>query len=412
LELKNSINSELKGIYRWGTAACAAVAVCIVLFFTCLSFPDALQGRVTLTALNPPVLILSRNSGKISHLLVNNNQRVLPGSILAVIENTADYQQVIQLEILCDSILRDADLRELTPPFHFPDSRCLGELTPYFLPVVKTLCELKHFVKQNAQPRETQILYEQLNSYARLQQSNRCQEQFTQEELVLAEKDFSRDSILYKNQVLSDREFESKQKDFLQAQRNLSNQELSLTTCKITVLNIEKNILDLQLQADQERHRLKSELKQNLRTLQSAILSWKQNYLLQSPIEGSVSFYRFWAPNQCIKAGEQAFNIRPAGKTQLVVKVFLPVQNSGKAKPGQKVLISLDNYPAAEYGSLRGRITSISALPENNSYLLDVALAEGLKTGFGKTLPYHEEMSGSAQIITGNTSLMKRLFNL
>lgn len=72
-----------------------------------------------------------------------------------------------------------------------------------------------------------------------------------------------------------------------------------------------------------------------------------------------------------------------------------------------------------EYGSVDGRVSSISLVSKrqeiaNNqidTYLIDIALPQGLKTNYGKDLDFRFEIKGSANIIVNDRRLIERLFD-
>jgi hypothetical protein len=93
-----------------------------------------------------------------------------------------------------------------------------------------------------------------------------------------------------------------------------------------------------------------------------------------------------------------------------VGKVKASAQNSGKIKIGQKVMIRLANFPDREFGTLAGRVKNISLLPDTEGNLLvDISLTENLKTNYNKTIPFQQEMTGSAEIITEDLRLLERI---
>jgi hypothetical protein len=50
-------------------------------------------------------------------------------------------------------------------------------------------------------------------------------------------------------------------------------------------------------------------------------------------------------------------------------------------------------------------------VPESEFYIVTVELPQELKTNYGKTLPFSQQMNGTADIITENISVLGRLFN-
>lgn len=84
---------------------------------------------------------------------------------------------------------------------------------------------------------------------------------------------------------------------------------------------------------------------------------------------------------------------------------------SSKVKNGQTVQIKLESYPFEEFGMLLGKVRSISSVPKDNHYLIDVEFPDGLVTSYGKRLDFRQEMKGTASIVTEELSLFDRIFN-
>ena len=93
----------------------------------------------------------------------------------------------------------------------------------------------------------------------------------------------------------------------------------------------------------------------------------------------------------------------------------MPVTRSGKIKIGQRVNIRLENFPDTEFGVIKGKVENISKVPSISStgeyyYTAEIALPNGLTTSYRKKLPYYPEMSGLAEIVTNDLSLLERIF--
>lgn len=150
---------------------------------------------------------------------------------------------------------------------------------------------------------------------------------------------------------------------------------------------------------------------QNFHKLKASIKKWEFSYVLSSEIKGTVSFLKYWNKNQTVQQGDLVFSIIPSKDSPYLAKVLAPTRNSGKIETGQRVQISLDNYPQTEFGFLEGSVEKISEFPnEDGFYILDIELPEKLITSYGKRLEFKQEMSGSANIITQELRLIERFF--
>lgn len=104
-------------------------------------------------------------------------------------------------------------------------------------------------------------------------------------------------------------------------------------------------------------------------------------------------------------------SVLPNDKEFVVGRMLIPSVNSGKVKPNQKVLVKLDNYRYQEYGIVEGKVQNISLTPDDKgNYYVDVLLPKGLRTSFGKKLPFDRELKGSAEIVTEDLRLIERFF--
>ncbi|MDR1056007.1 MAG: HlyD family secretion protein, partial [Prevotellaceae bacterium] len=145
--------------------------------------------------------------------------------------------------------------------------------------------------------------------------------------------------------------------------------------------------------------------------LLAAIESWKQQYLLRSGSPGIVTFGKFWSRNQQINAGDRVFGIVSENRGDIIGKLQLASEGAGKVKTGQRVHIKVDGYPYMEYGMLEAKVQSISLVPDEKLYSVQLSLPKGMTTFYGKTIDFTGELSGTAEIATDEMSLFQRLMS-
>ena len=409
-EVNEILTSAPKWLYRWGISVIFILIVISIGLSYFIKYPDVLTADIKLTTLNPPVTLLSKSNGKLTHLLVKNNEQLKVNQTIAVIENTANYIDVLYLDKMSNELLDKLKLVDSIPTITLKDSVKVGELTPFYLQFLKSIKDADLYKTINPYKRQISLLQKDLISYTDLLPKYRKQEAINKEQLTLAETDYNRDKTLYETKTISAREYDNKKKDYLNALNNSEQVKITVSNALIQINSIEKNMLQLQIQDFQEQAKYKNDLLQNLKTLASEITKWKQLYLIQSPTEGKISFFNVWAVNQNIKQGDELFSVIPTQKQEFIGKCILPILNTGKLQSGQKVNIKLDNYPSNEIGMLQGTVTNISEVPNKDTYAIDVTLNNGLTTSYHKTLSYKEEMKGKADIITKNISVLDRVF--
>lgn len=409
-EVNEILTSTPKWIFRWGISVIFILIIIGVTLSYFIRYPDILTADITLTTLNPPITLVAKNNGKITHLLTKNNEIVTNKQPIAVIENTATYLDVLYLFDIGNDLIDQLKLTDTITKVSIKDSLKVGELTPYYLLVLKSIKDLNLYKVINPYNKQITLLKKDLISYNELLAKYKHQESINKQQLTLTETDYNRDKTLFENKVISAREFDTKKKEYLGALNSYESIKITTSNAYIQINSIEKNILQLQIQDYQEQAKLKNEFLQNLKSLVSEISKWKQLYLIESPIDGKISFFNVWSVNQNVKSGDELFSVVPTQKQQFIGKCILPILNTGKLSIGQNVNIKLDNYPYNENGMLRGIVSNISTVPNKDNYAIDVDLKNGLVTSYNKTLLYKEQMKGKAEIITKNISVMDRIF--
>jgi len=409
-EVNEILTSTPKWIFRWGISVIFILIITAIGLSYFIRYPDVLMADITLTTLNPPVKIVAKINGKLTSLLVKNNEKVRINQTIAVIENTADYKDVLNLDSSATQLINQLKMVDSLPLLNVKNSLKIGEITPNYLLVLKSIKDLNLYIEVNTYKRQIELLKKDLINYTDLLAKYKKQAGINKEQLALYETDYNRDKSLFENKVISAREFETKKKEYLGALNGNEQVNITVSNALIQINTIEKNILQLQIQDYQEQTKFKNDLQQNLKSLVSEISKWKQLYLIESPIDGKVSFFNVWAVNQNIKTGDELFSIISIEPQQYIGKCVLPTINTGKLSVGQNVNIKLDNYPYNENGMLQGIVVGISEVPNKDNYAIDVNLKNGLLTSYNKTLTYKEEMKGKAEIITKNLSVMDRVF--
>lgn len=391
---------------RWGTGVLFIVMLSIFGFAYFIRYPDVITTTVTVTTLNPPVSLIAKSNGKLTHLFVKDKDPVKENQLLAVIENTADYRRILAIDHALQLNLQDSLWKQ-----EFPSQvDSLGELTLAYLQFLKDRNNYQMYISTNPQLQEIAIINKELSIYNSLLTRYAEQEKIYKQEFDLVEKDHQRFLNLFNNQVISAKEYENIKRDYLSAQRAFETYKLNTSNTLITIRGLEKNKIQLQIQAFEQQRKFDQEMKQSAQALRTAIATWKSNYLVLAPVQGKVSFFSFWVANQYIKQGDALMSLVPDQKQEIIAKLILPMRNSGKVKKGQQVNIKLENYPYQEYGMLQGTVKNIAEVPQQKTYSIEVDLPNQLRTTYKKNLPYKEEMIGVADIITEELSVLDRVF--
>lgn len=394
---------------RWGNVLFLSLVLLLLFISWFVKYPDIISGNGSLTTINPPQKEYARISGKITNLLVKDNDVVSNNTSLAILENTANYKDVFFLKKIIDTIT--VNNKDFIFPLDSIPILFLGNIdTNYALfendyIQYRLNKELKPFKFQADASSKTKI---ELNSRLKTLLS---QKSIYASEMSFKEKDLERYRKLYEKGVVSAQEYENKQLDFLQNQRNFKNIKASISLIREQI-NSNRNIsIGDQINNTREEIRLLKNVIQSFNQLKNSIRDWEMLFTFQSKIEGKVSFFNYWSENQTVNNGDLVFTIVPDDHKGYVVKTKIPALNSGKVIVNQKVNIKLQNYPEAEFGVLHGSVKSISSIPDNEGfYSVDVILPERLITSYQKEIKFKQEMICTAEIITEDLRLIERFF--
>ena len=299
---------------------------------------------------------MAKSNGKIANLLIQNNQAVHTNDELAVIDNPANYHHVIALKARLETF-------KLVPPFNesqqLVGTYTLGELQPAYTRLNRAYADYQIFLELD----------------------------YHQQKIKAIEKLFE------KRQPL------------------ITKAESDADKLQIQVAELQKSILDLQLQYQQQQRQLQLGLTEAYGNLINQIESWEYRYVLKSPLDGTVTFTKYWTVNQQVKAGSVVMTVVPEIlMAKKIGKVRLPIQGAGKVLTGQPVIIKFANYPFMEYGTVNGVIKQISQIPFESHYVVEVELANELVTNYGEKLDFKPQVQGTAEIITEEIRLLERFF--
>lgn len=421
IELRSEEVQEVMGkippwILRQGITILFIIVLVLLIGSWFFKYPDVITADMTLTGRYPVAQIVSRSSGKISELYVNDGQDINENMPLAIIENPATTTDVLFLKQLIqkqaqnpDSILHSIKY-DVKDKVNESSELSLGEIQSSYTSFLTSLHEYENHYSLNYYAKKIAATKEQINKYRTYYKNQQRQQQVVEEQYQLAAQQYNRDSTLHTRGVLSPSEHETAKATFLQNRYTLESGYASLENLLIQIGEMETNLLDMELQQAEKESVLIQNYQTNLEQLINAINSWELNYCLISPIAGTITFTKYWNENQFIQVGENVFTIVPSEKDELIGKASLPIQRSGKVKTGQRVIIRFANFPDQEFGIVNGAVNTISLVPMENNYQVDIALPNGLTTNYKKVLPVTYEMKATAEIVTEDISLLERLF--
>ncbi|MNS71998.1 Hemolysin secretion protein D, chromosomal [compost metagenome] len=404
-EVRDVLTDPPKAILRWGNTFLFVFVIILFLLSWCIKYPDIVSAPIVITTNIPPEKVIAKATGKIETILVQDKAMVLENTPLAIIQNTANYRDVFLLKKLLETHTNGAnfDFKQLsTVQLGDIESAYAGFHAAYIANELNN--DLQPYkVEGNAQNSESVQITARLTI---LQQ----QKSLNESELLLQKSDVNRYETLFNKGVISAQDFENKKLGYLQAEKSYRALLSSISQLKSALIDNSKNSKSNKINRTKEEVNLESNKTQAFYQLKKVVKDWELTYVLQSSVTGKVSFLQIWTANQTITAGDAIFAVIPTLEKGYIGKLKAPALNSGKIQVGQEVNIRLTNFPDSQYGMLNGKIKNISLTPDKDGNLwIDVVLPKKLETSYHKTIPFQQEMSGSAEIITEDLRLTERL---
>lgn len=395
-------------ILRWGITIVFIVTLTLIIGSLIFKYPDTISGSVTLTGTNPVTEIVAKSSGKIQKLYIKDNQIVRTGDFLAIIENSAKVEDILKLKKTLEILVLDLDTLNLIPSEHLQ----LGNLQSSYSSFYLIMFEYKRFKELAYYLKKISLVKERILKNKNYYNNMLKQQKATLELYKISTLQYERDSVLTGRGVLSKEEFEKSYNQHLQTYLSLEGMNGSLENLQIQLKQMHESLFDTEYEYIEKKKNLEIQIYSLINQLKTEIEAWELNYVLSAPINGQITFSKYWIENQNMLAGDIVFNIVPSTHGEIIGKALLPIEGSGKVKIGQKVNIRFENYPDTQYGIVKGYVKNISLVPSSSNnksnYTIDIMLSDGLKTSYNRSLPYLPNMVGKADIITDDISLLER----
>lgn len=409
-DIQDIIGRVPSWIVRAGSITVFVFFCFLILIGWLFQYPDIVNGSITITCQNPPADLVSRSSGRVRFLIAENSQ-ISEGDYVAVIENTAHWEEILQLKqnLTAYKDISQDILGHLDDSL-FVDFLNLGEVQEDFNRFKLAYDENKLFYQIKFNTEKVKGYHNQLQHHEKQLLLTATKKKTLEREKQIFKRQYETDQKLFKAHTISQLDLDKSESQLNQSSSNLHKLEDEDITNRKTIDEIKSKINELLIEDKDQMSKLAFNLKQSFKELNTSFVNWEKKYVLVAPISGKITFYKYWNDNQNIKEGSDVAHIVTDAKS-VFGKLYTKGHKMGKVKVGQRVRIKLDNYPSSEYGVVFGKIESISSVNKDNTYLANVVLPDGLVTNYHQKIIYNHDMVGSAEIITEKLSLLERFFH-
>jgi len=248
IELRSEEFQEVLGsvppwILRWGITVLAIVVVILLIGSAIVKYPDVIPAQIVLTGSTPPATLVAHASGKIKELYVKDNQEVKTGEYLAIIDNSAKTEDILFLKNYLAPSNSPEGGKQL-PPLRGGLGRGFGPLQQLYTSFYTTLFEYTEYQRLLYYPQKKKMTIERIAQYEKQYQTLLNQQRITEEQFVIAQKQFSRDSLLHTKGVIADKDLETAKNIFLQSLASRENMHSSLQNMQIQIGQLKESLFD------------------------------------------------------------------------------------------------------------------------------------------------------------------------
>lgn len=408
-EVQEILTKVPSRIIRYGNTVFLLIILLLLFLSWFVKYPDIIVSQGIITTAVPPQKEYSKITATLQHVLIENDQEVQSGEVIAVLENAASYKDVLLLEKVLDTISYEKN------NFQFPVDRLpilfLGDLEIPF--AVFENAYIQYRLNKEWQPFDNdQLANESTRIQLQAQLGNMLsRKRIQQTELDFKKKELDRHKTLFEKGVIAAQEYELKQLEYAQNVRSFQSMDASISQLRNQLSNTSSSLEGIKINRSRENIQLYKTLIQSFTQLKKAVNDYEQLYILRATINGRLSFTQYWKEEQQVQQGDLLFTVFPEKYESYIATLKTPVLNSGKLKHGQKTFLKLQNFPETEFGVLEGKVTTISQVPDADGfYYVQISLSNTLITSYNKEIQLQQETSVIAETVTEDLRLMERFF--
>lgn len=388
----------------WGITVIAVFLMVVLGITATIQYPDVLNAEATTYIDRPPVDVYTKREGTMHALLVQENDTVQYNTPLLVLESTADWKAVLEL----DTLLQQAKGSIINANLL---SKELGELNTVYHELSLLDLQIKDANRSDITDEKISAIRKEMSQNKILNASLKKQKEVFEKELKNIQKDLERSKALFANGTISQSEFEQKENSYLQGERELHRMEAAIISNNIRTQQLEVQIPESEKQRHDLFFSLKKTFAEKKEALRTAVEQWKETYIVYAPSAGTIVM------NNAFQEGNQVTNATPfitisplIQQKESFLKATMEAQGIGKIILGQKATVYFNNYPSVEYGTLDAVVYKIAKIPTEDKYEIILKLPQDWITNYGVSIPKQQKMSAVIAVRTKEYTLLERVF--
>ena len=420
-ELEDNIRSEEvqeimermpRKFILWGTSFIVGIILLLIFLSAIIQYPDVINGSAEITSLNPPASIISKSTGTIQQIFIEDKKDVKAEEIIAIIKNPADYKQVLFL----DYLLKNESFEKINHYAFWKNNLSkfnqLGEVNMAFANYLNALNDFEFATVNKINLQQSNRLLQQAEMQANQQLEIKNQYNNAQAQFQLKQNQYAEQKKLYDEKIIAKKDWDAFQTEYLQLKNQVENYELAIKNNQLQNSQLTGQAKQMQQSFQKELNDKGIQVFAEQEQLKTAIITWKEKYVIKSPMNGTITFQNFWSANQLLNAGDELCKVI-SKENKIICKAYVPMLGSAKIKPNQKARLVFLNYPENEFGFVDGSVENISLVTaraeKEKVFVVTVSIPNPITTSLKKEISALPEMQATVEIITEKKSILKRL---
>jgi membrane fusion protein len=238
----------------------------------------------------------------------------------------------------------------------------------------------------------------------------------TQQALIAwAQKDLDRARTIFDQGFISGRDLQVREETLLVRHQALAQLEQTLAVKRAALAENERTTEQISAQARAQTASLSATRAQVAQ--QAASTAGSRSYVLRAPVAGRITALIARVGHPVSPQG-QLMAIVPAD-AKLRAELAVPSAAIGFVKQGQQVRLAIDAFPYQRFGTVTGKVQTVSASAVNAQgpngtviamYPVAVEIDQASIFAYGRTEPLVSGMTLAARIVTEKQSLLEWLF--
>ena len=401
--VKDVLSRMPKGAGRYGIWIVCIILTLFFIILKLINYPEVISANIEIVSKSIPVDIKPQISGRYVSIVDKSDLiKVDSGQMLGYIYSPLNIDIVLSLKTDLMN-LNDSKIIEKYA------GNYLAELQSDYNEYKKCFNDKNNYVTYRPDSRQRTSYSNQVASLTKTIASKEKELSLIGEQLKLIEKDLARHKLLYEKSVISSQEYDNMQRNYITSKRERENLESSLNESMSTLMALKGSMNQSEISDNIGIENKEDLFFASKNKLMTSLIKWIDDHIIYAPFSGELGGFKSLAKLSNVTSNDVIYVLSPKEIEAPYGLATISNINAGKIKVGQAVNITLRDFPVNEFGWLKGTIRNISMSKRDNSYIAFVQLNSQITT-YNKKVELKPEISGTADIITKDYSLLDRLF--